>query len=110
LVSIFNRNNAHNFSYNYFGEKLIISRWHEIESEIRQTASGIETAAKKRLREKKIEKLKEIESQVTTLQEELDNYQKTYKSIINKHTSLQHIFEIIFPEFLRRLELRLSVR
>lgn len=83
---------------------------HEIESEIRQTASGIEIAAKKRLREKKIEKLKEIESQVTTLQEELDNYQKTYKSIINKHTSLQHIFEIMFPKFLRRLELRSSVR
>ena len=36
----------------------------------------------------------------------LNNYMKTYEFIINKHKSLQHIFEIMFPEFLRHLELR----
>jgi hypothetical protein len=79
---------------------------HKIESEIRQKASGIETAAIKTLRERKRKKMEEIESQLQFLKEELNNYLKTYDFIIDKHKSLQYIFEIMFPEFLRRLELR----
>lgn len=78
----------------------------EMEKEIRRTAGGVETVAKKLMLKKKIEKRNEIESQVKSMQEELYNYMNTYEFIINKHKSLQSIFEIMFPEFLRHLELR----
>jgi hypothetical protein len=48
----------------------------------------------------------ETTSQARFLKEELNKYLKTFDFIIDKHKSLQHIFEIMFPEFLRKLELR----
>ena len=74
----------------------------EIETGIRHKSSGIETVAATKLREKKTE----IAVQVESMLEELDNYLKTYEIIISKHKSLQYIFEIMFPEFLRSLKLR----
>ena len=78
----------------------------EMENEIRRTAGGVETVAKKLMKIKKIEKINEVKSKVKSIQEELNNYMKTYEFIINKHKSLQHIFGIMFPEFLQHLELR----
>jgi hypothetical protein len=78
----------------------------ERENGIRRTAGGVEIEANWLRRKKKIEKLNEIESRVNSMQEELNNFMKTYEFIINKHKPLQHIFEIMFPEFLQRLELR----
>jgi hypothetical protein len=83
-----------------------IGERHQIESEIRQKTSGIETASNKMLRERKREKTEEIDRQLQYLNQGLNNYLKTYDFIINKHKSLQHIFELMFPEFLRYLELR----
>lgn len=77
----------------------------ELENEIRRKASGIETIANKTLKEKKSEKRKEIEDQLKFLQEGFNNEMNAYKFIIDKHKILQHIFEIMFPKFLRRLEL-----
>lgn len=81
----------------------------EMENGIRRTAGGVETVANKLMKKKKIEKINEIESRVKSMQEELNNYMKTYEFIISKHKSLQQIFEIMFPEFLRHLELHRSV-
>ena len=58
------------------------------------------------LQEKKREKRIEIENQLKLLQEELDHQMNAYKFIIDKHRFLQDIFEIMFPEFLRHLEVR----
>lgn len=76
----------------------------EVENEIRRSVGGIETAAKDTLKKKRIEKRGEIESQLKSIQQELDNYLKTYEFIINGHFSLQYIFELMFPGFLRNLE------
>jgi len=81
----------------------------EMENGIRRTAGWVETVANKLMQKKKIEKINEIESRVKSMQERLKNYRETYEFIINTHKSLQHIFEIMFPEFLRRLELHSSV-
>ena len=77
----------------------------ELVSDIRKKAGGIETGVNKMLQVKKKEKRIEIEDQLKLLQEELDNEMNAYKFIIDKHKLLQHIFKIMFPEFLRRLEL-----
>jgi DNA-binding HxlR family transcriptional regulator len=93
-------------------DKIIIDEYEhrrEMENGIRRTAGGVETVTNKLMHKKRIEKINEIESQVKSMQEELNNYMKTYEFIINKHKSLQSISEIMFPEFLRRLELRSSV-
>lgn len=74
----------------------------EMETGIRHKSSGIETVAATKLREKKTE----IAVQVESMLEELDTHLKTYEMIISKHKSLQYIFEIMFPEFLRSLKLR----
>ena len=58
------------------------------------------------LQEKKREKRIEIENQLKLMQEELDHQMNAYKFIIDKHRFLQDIFEIMFPEFLRHLEVR----
>lgn len=78
------------------------------DTEHRQKTMGVDMTGNL-LRNKKIEKTKEIESQVRYLQDELDGNLKTYEFIINKYKSLQIIFEIMFPEFLQHLELRRSV-
>ena len=78
----------------------------EIDSEIRRKASGIEMVAKNMLRNKKSEKTIEIESRLRSIQEELNGYMKTYEFIIKRYKSLHNIFEIMFPEFLQRLELQ----
>ena len=77
----------------------------ELVSDIRKKADGIETVVNKMLQVKKKEKRKEIEDQLKFLQEEFNNEMNAYKFIMDKHKLLQHIFEIMFPEFLRRLEL-----
>ena len=79
---------------------------HEIDIESRRKARGIETAAMNMLRKKKIEKTNEIEIQVRSLQESLDDFLKSVESIVSKHKSLQHIFEVMFPDFLHHLQLR----
>jgi len=77
----------------------------EVENAIRRSVGGIEIATRHALKDKKIEKRNEIETRLKIVQEELGNYTKTYEFIINRHVSLQHIFEIMFPGFLRHLEL-----
>jgi hypothetical protein len=83
---------------------------HELENETRKKAQGIETVAKSMLNKKKINTINEIEEQVKSIQEDLDSYQQTYDFLIKKHFSLQQILEIMFPEFLKHLELRRSDR
>ena len=78
----------------------------KMEDEIRRTVGGIVTVTRKISQNKKIEKAMEIERRVRSLQDELNNYKKTYEFITKKYKSLQHIFEIMFPEFLQHLELR----
>jgi DNA-binding HxlR family transcriptional regulator len=58
------------------------------------------------LKNKKSEKTIEIKSKVRSIQEELNGDMKTYGFIIKRYKSLQHIFEIMFPEFLQRLAVR----
>jgi hypothetical protein len=76
---------------------------HEMENEIRHKSGGIQTVIETKLQEKKTEKTNEIASQVKTLLERLDNYLKTDEPIMKKHKSLQYIYEIMFPKFLRNL-------
>jgi len=58
------------------------------------------------LKNKKSEKTIEIERQVKSIQEELNGDIEKYGFIIKRYKSLQHIFEIMFPEFLQRLAVR----
>jgi hypothetical protein len=58
------------------------------------------------LKNKKSAKTMEIESQIRSIQEELNGDMKTYGFIIKRYKSLQHIFENMFPEFLQRLAVR----
>jgi DNA-binding HxlR family transcriptional regulator len=78
----------------------------EIGNKIRQEAGGIETVVNKKLHRMKMNTINEIEDQLKSIQEDLNNYPKKYDFIMKKYLSLRHIFEIMFPEFLRRLELR----
>jgi hypothetical protein len=78
----------------------------EMEDKIRQEVGGIEMAVNKKLQKMKTNSINEIEDQLKSIQEDLNSYPKKYGFIIKKYVSLQHIFEIMFPEFLRRLELR----
>lgn len=77
----------------------------ELKNEIRRKAGGIETGVNKMLQEKEKEKRIEIEDQLKFLQEKINNEMNAYKFIMDKHKLLKRIFEIMFPEFLRRLEL-----
>jgi hypothetical protein len=79
---------------------------YEIQNKIRQEAGGIEVAVNKKLQRMKMDIINEIEDHIKSIQEDLDNYPKRYDFLIKKHSSLQYILEIMFPEFLRRLELR----
>jgi hypothetical protein len=56
----------------------------------------------------KFEMEKQIKARICDKQDDLKQELLRYNSLINKHKSLQHIFEIMFPEFLRRLKLRSS--
>ena len=78
---------------------------HEIQNRIRREAGGIETAGNKKLQRMKMDTINELEDQVKSIQEDLDNYPKKYDFLIKKYFSLQHILEIMFPVFLRHLEL-----